>query len=172
MSPPRSELRPPGPPSSLGINTTLIDLTSTIDASGNATFTYSGPALDVGLHTASVTYAGDASFAPSTTDHAESDRGPESADGYGHSRGQSLRRQHPGHVQRFFELVSVGVVVGDTVTLGGTTIGSFSGKNVGTYTINATGVTMSGGPSANYTLTQPAVTAQHHAGRTDGGDRR
>ena len=51
-----------------------------------------------------------------------------------------------------------GLVGNDTVTLDGTPVGSFAGKNVGTYTINVTGLTIvPNSPSTNnYTLTQPA----------------
>ncbi|HSZ54922.1 MAG TPA: YDG domain-containing protein [Tepidisphaeraceae bacterium] len=55
----------------------------------------------------------------------------------------------------------VGVVTGDTVTLSTTgATGAFSSKNVANgITVNVTGMTISGASASNYTLTQPAPTA-------------
>ena len=55
----------------------------------------------------------------------------------------------------------VGVIAGDTVTLGvGGAKGTFANKNVGTgKTVTVTGLTIAGASSANYTLTQPSATA-------------
>jgi hypothetical protein len=49
------------------------------------------------------------------------------------------------------------VLAGDTVTLGGTAIGSFANKNVGTAkAVTVTGNTISGADAANYLLSQQA----------------
>ncbi len=54
----------------------------------------------------------------------------------------------------------VGVVSGETVTLGGTATGVFSDKNAGTgKTVTISGFTIGGANSGNYTLTQPTATA-------------
>jgi gliding motility-associated-like protein len=51
-----------------------------------------------------------------------------------------------------------GVVGGDNVSLGGSPVFTFASKNVGTgITINASGYTISGTDSGNYTLTQPTL---------------
>ena len=56
--------------------------------------------------------------------------------------------------------VLVGVISGDTVTLGGTATGSFASANIGTSIVVAVaGFNISGGSSANYSLTQPTTTA-------------
>ena len=47
-----------------------------------------------------------------------------------------------------------------TLNLTGATPGSFTGSNVGTYTVAVSGLALDGSASANYTLTQPAITAQ------------
>jgi hypothetical protein len=53
-----------------------------------------------------------------------------------------------------------GVVSGDTVNLGGTPVATFADKNVGNgKTVNVTGYTISGADAANYTLTQPTLSA-------------
>jgi hypothetical protein len=55
----------------------------------------------------------------------------------------------------------VGVVSGDTVTLGtGSAAGAFANKNVGTgKTVQVSGLTISGADSGNYTLSQPTTSA-------------
>jgi phosphotransferase system IIA component len=54
----------------------------------------------------------------------------------------------------------LGVVSGDTVTLGGTAAGTFGDKNVGTgKTVTVSGQTLGGGSAGNYTLTEPTATA-------------
>ncbi|MFQ5952158.1 MAG: beta strand repeat-containing protein, partial [Candidatus Omnitrophota bacterium] len=55
----------------------------------------------------------------------------------------------------------VGVVAGDTVTLGtGSAAGTFSDKNVAAgKTVQVSGLTVSGTDSSNYSLTQPTTTA-------------
>ncbi len=55
----------------------------------------------------------------------------------------------------------VGVVGGDTVTLGtGSATGTFASKTVGTAkTVTVAGLTIGGASSGNYTLTQPTTTA-------------
>jgi YDG domain len=54
----------------------------------------------------------------------------------------------------------VGVVAGDLVTLGtGGASGAFTSSAPGTCTVLVTGLTIAGADSANYTLTQPVVTA-------------
>ena len=54
-----------------------------------------------------------------------------------------------------------GVVTGDTLTLNtGSAAGTFATRNVGTgIGITVAGLTISGGPAANYTLTQPTTSA-------------
>ncbi len=53
-----------------------------------------------------------------------------------------------------------GLVISETVTLGGTPIYAFAIANVGTATsISTTGYTISGNAAANYTLTQPTLSA-------------
>ncbi|WP_367847173.1 YDG domain-containing protein [Rhodoferax sp. WC2427] len=56
---------------------------------------------------------------------------------------------------------SIAPLGGDSVTLGGTAVGSFTNKNVGTgKTVTVSGYTLSGTDAANYTVVQPAsVTA-------------
>ncbi len=54
----------------------------------------------------------------------------------------------------------VGVVSGDTVSLSGTAVGTFASPGVGTgIAVNITGLSLNGGSVANYTLTQPASSA-------------
>ena len=54
----------------------------------------------------------------------------------------------------------VGVVSGDTVTLGGTTTATFASSSPGTgITVNVTGYTIGGASVGNYTLTQPTLSA-------------
>ena len=54
----------------------------------------------------------------------------------------------------------VGVVGGDTVTLAGTPAASFSDKNVGTAkTVSVSGYTLGGASATNYSLAQPALSA-------------
>ena len=55
----------------------------------------------------------------------------------------------------------VGVAIGDTVTLNtGSATGAFANKTVGTNkTVTVSGLTISGTDAGNYTLTQPAATA-------------
>jgi len=54
----------------------------------------------------------------------------------------------------------VGVLGGETVTVGGTATGTFADKNVGTSkTVTVTGITAAGTDGANYTVTQPTTTA-------------
>ena len=56
--------------------------------------------------------------------------------------------------------VLVGVISGDTVTLGGTATGTFASANIGTSIVVAVaGFNISGGSSANYSLTQPTTIA-------------
>jgi filamentous hemagglutinin family protein len=50
----------------------------------------------------------------------------------------------------------VGIVGGEDVAFAAGT-GTFSSKNVGTWTVTASGYTLSGDDAGNYTLTQPAV---------------
>ncbi|MBL4604723.1 MAG: hypothetical protein JKY02_03415, partial [Flavobacteriaceae bacterium] len=53
-----------------------------------------------------------------------------------------------------------GVIGGDVVTLGGTSVYTFGSANIGTgITITTTGYTLSGAQSGNYTLTQPTLSA-------------
>ncbi|MBS0266882.1 MAG: hypothetical protein JSS02_33455 [Planctomycetes bacterium] len=53
-----------------------------------------------------------------------------------------------------------GVVSGDTVTLGGTAVGTFASSHVGNaITITVSGPTISGAQAADYTLTLPSTTA-------------
>ncbi|MFC5193161.1 YDG domain-containing protein [Algoriphagus aquatilis] len=53
----------------------------------------------------------------------------------------------------------VGVVSGETVTLGGTPVFTFASANVGTgIVITTTGYTLGGANASNYTLTQPSLT--------------
>ncbi|MBW7945383.1 MAG: filamentous hemagglutinin N-terminal domain-containing protein, partial [Sphingomonadaceae bacterium] len=49
-----------------------------------------------------------------------------------------------------------GIVVGDDVGFSAGT-GSFASKNVGTWSVTASGYALTGGDAGNYTLTQPAV---------------
>jgi hypothetical protein len=54
----------------------------------------------------------------------------------------------------------VGVAGGDSVTLGGTTTGSFASKTVGANkTVTVAGFTLGGADAGDYTLTQPTTTA-------------
>jgi phosphotransferase system IIA component len=54
----------------------------------------------------------------------------------------------------------LGVIEGDTVTLGGTATHTFASANVGTgIAITTTGYTLGGSQAGNYTLTQPGLTA-------------
>jgi hypothetical protein len=54
----------------------------------------------------------------------------------------------------------VGAVSGDTVTLNtGAASGAFTSSSPGTCTVQISGLTIAGGDSGNYTLTQPVVTA-------------
>ena len=54
----------------------------------------------------------------------------------------------------------VGVVSGDTVTLTGTPVSSFADKNVGTgKPVSTSGYTLGGANATNYSLTQPALSA-------------
>jgi YDG domain len=54
----------------------------------------------------------------------------------------------------------VGLVGGDAVTLNtGPATGAFTSASPGTCTVQISGLTITGGDSGNYTLTQPAVTA-------------
>ena len=56
--------------------------------------------------------------------------------------------------------VLVGVISGDTVTLGGTATGTFASPNVGTaIVVTIAGFTLGGAASNNYSLTQPTTTA-------------
>ncbi len=53
-----------------------------------------------------------------------------------------------------------GVYGSDVVTLGGTAVGTFADKNVGTAKpVGATGLSISGGDAPNYSLTQPSLSA-------------
>ena len=53
-----------------------------------------------------------------------------------------------------------GVVSGDTVTLGGTAVGTFVDANVGTgKLVTVSGQTLGGASAGNYTLTEPTTTA-------------
>jgi fibronectin-binding autotransporter adhesin len=61
----------------------------------------------------------------------------------------------------------VGVVSGDTVTLGGTAVGTFADPNVGTNkTVTVSGLTLGGASAGNYTLTEPTTTASITAAGT------
>lgn len=53
-----------------------------------------------------------------------------------------------------------GVVGGDTVTLdtSSAAVDVYGSKNVGTYTVNVSGLTIGGASAGNYTLTQPTLT--------------
>ena len=54
----------------------------------------------------------------------------------------------------------VGVVSGDTVTLGGTPVASFADQNIGTgKAVFVSGYTLAGVSAPNYSLTQPALSA-------------
>ena len=54
----------------------------------------------------------------------------------------------------------VGVLSGDTVTLGGTAVGTFASANIATgITVSIAGFTISGTDAGNYTLSQPSTTA-------------
>ncbi|MEI7908428.1 MAG: family 43 glycosylhydrolase [Verrucomicrobiota bacterium] len=62
----------------------------------------------------------------------------------------------------------VGVVSGDTVTLGGTPSASFANANVGTAKpVTVTGYTLAGASAVNYSLTQPALSANITAAKTN-----
>ncbi len=54
----------------------------------------------------------------------------------------------------------VGVVSGDTVSLGGTAVGTFASSNIGTgIVVTVSGLSLTGAQAGNYTLTQPTLSA-------------
>ena len=63
----------------------------------------------------------------------------------------------------------VGVVSGDAVALNtGAAVGTFASSNVGTWNVAVSGLTISGGDSGNYSLTQPTTTASITAWNANG----
>ena len=130
--------------------------TSTIDASGNATFTYSGFAA--GNHNVTVMYLGDGVFAPSQAAQPTLTVNKKALT----VTGITASKVYDGNTGATFDTSAMAPgpesLSGDTVTvsLTGTPTGVYPSKNVGTYQINGTGLTID---NTNYTLAPLVVTA-------------
>ncbi len=148
----------PGSSIQLYIDSALVQ-TTTIDASGNATFVVSR--LSAGSHTVYASYLGNSSYAPS-----QSDTKSVTVNQAGLTVTGVIATSRPYNATTTASLGTAsaalsGVVGSDQVTLvTASAAGSFDTKNVGTgKTVHVSGLSISGADAANYVLTQPTVTA-------------
>ena len=142
----------------LYVDSTLLQ-TSTIDASGNATFIVSR--LIAGGHTVSVKYLGNDTYAPSqsATNFVTVNQAGLTVTGV-----TGADRVYDATTSATISTTSAAlsdVIGSDSVTLGtSSATGVFQSKTVGTgKNVIVAGLTISGPDAANYLLTQPIVTA-------------
>jgi hypothetical protein len=133
----------------------------TLNASGVATFSTNEISAITPVHIITAVYGGDTNFSGSTSVNLSQTVGKAALTVLGISAGNKI---YDGTTTATLILTNAslsGILSGDTVTLNtGGAKGAFANKNAGTgKTVTVSGLTIGGASSGNYSLTQPATTA-------------
>jgi len=135
--------------------------TGTLNASGTAAFSTNKIFATTATHSITAVYGGSTNFAGSTSSALSQAVAKLALMVSGITASNKVYDAKTTATLNTNGAALVGVITGDTATLGGSAAkGTFSDKAVGTgKTVTVSGLTISGASAGNYTLTQPTRTA-------------